>query len=341
MVQEIAEAVRRCEAEGKSALVARVVRLRGFSTAPVDDLVVVDSDGWQQGDLLGRPGAECLAAAASDMFGSDPEGATVRNLAIEIQDSDVEEIGLACGGIADVLLQSVAGIPPQLWSLLSERAPAALITRIEGPGAASTAIVVDRNGNSWGQLESRSDGSEALRSAAVKLLAAGRSETRRIEDESGAALIEAWVPHPRLAVVGSGEMVEALTAQAGLLGWETRSTDFSDEVDGLLDWGGVSTALVVLSHDPEVDTPALGAGLARGIAYIGAMGSRSTQSRRMERLASEGFTAAELEQIHRPIGLNLGGRRAPEVALSIVAEILACHLGRDARPLRETTGPIH
>jgi xanthine dehydrogenase accessory factor len=71
------------------------------------------------------------------------------------------------------------------------------------------------------------------------------------------------------------------------------------------------------------------------------MGSRGTQSRRLERLAADGVAEEDRDRIHRPIGLNLGGRRAAEVALAIVAEILACHNGRDGRPLKETSGPIH
>ena len=78
------------------------------------------------------------------------------------------------------------------------------------------------------------------------------------------------------------------------------------------------------------------------MAYVGALGCRATQSRRLgaPRGRRPGDEAA-LDRIHRPIGLDLGGRRAPEVALSIAAEILACHCGRDARPLRDATGPIN
>jgi xanthine dehydrogenase accessory factor len=158
------------------------------------------------------------------------------------------------------------------------------------------------------------------------------------------ALIEAWVPTPRLVVVGGGDIAQAIEAQASLLGWETRATDgprAGDALEQLLAWAGATAALIVTSHDPHIDAPALAAGLARPIPYIGAMGSRGTQSRRLERLSADGIPEERLERIHRPIGLNLGGRRAPEVALAIVAEILSVHCGRDGRPLKETTGPIH
>jgi xanthine dehydrogenase accessory factor len=328
-MREIAEAVQR---SGGSAVVARVVGLRGFSTLPIDQLVVVDSEGRQEGDLLGRPGAARLAQEASEMLGPGGPGEP-RTLTISIHGKEVEEIGLSCGGQAEVLMQPVGPIPAELWERLSDRAPVALITPLAPAGGAAT-TVVDPQGNSWGSPSS-------FVTDAVSLLAGGRSDRQRLSNESGEVLIEAWVPEPRLVVVGAGDMVTALSGQADLLDWEMQSCDDPALVGSLLDWAGATAALIVLSHDPHVDVPALAEALSRDVAYVGAMGSRSTQSRRLERLEASGVPASDLARIHRPIGLNLGGRRAPEVALAIVAEILACRYGRDARSLRETTGPIH
>jgi xanthine dehydrogenase accessory factor len=225
-----------------------------------------------------------------------------------------------------------------LWDLLAARAPAALLTRIQGRDAGPAAMVVERDGRSWGSLGSQD---AWLVGEAVASLAAGRSSTRRLEDETGVVLLEAWVPSPRLVVVGSGDLVAAIGAQGALLGWDCRAADEPGELDELFEWAGATAALIVLSHDPHVDTAALATGLARDVPYVGAMGSRATQSRRLERLTAAGVDRASLDRIHRPIGLDLGGRRAPEVALAIAAEILACHCGRDARPLRDTTGPIN
>lgn len=333
--REIAEAVLRDSAEGRRGVLGRTVEVKGFSTLPRDEMVVIYGDGRAEGELLARRGADRLDQAAGELLAGDGFG--LRTVAIEIRGRDVAEMGLACGGRADVLLQPVAAIPPQLWTLLSSRSPAALLTRVEGEGAGEEIAVVDRQGHSWGFA---GVGAELV-GEAVALLAGGRSDVRRLEDQRGVVLIEAWVPAPRLVVVGSGEMATALHAQAGLLGWETRSTDSPAQVAEMLEWAGASGALIVLSHDPHVDAPALSAGLASGVSYVGAMGSRSTQSRRVDRLAELGVDPADVDRIHRPIGLNLGGRRAPEVALAIVAEVLACHNNRDARSLRDTTGPIH
>ncbi|MBV9660962.1 MAG: XdhC family protein [Acidimicrobiales bacterium] len=337
-MQEVAEVVSRSVDEGRKAVIGRVIELKGFSTLPVDELVAIDDAGGFHGELLGAPGAERLRSAAAAM-GFD----RLETVPVEIHGPMVKQLGLACGGRADVLLQPVLSIPHQVWSLLAARAPVAMVTMIDGPGAGPAALAVDRAGQTWGALEGGGAATSKLAEQAHDLLLDGRTASRRVEAENGVALIEAWVPSPRLVVIGSGEVVTAIEAQAGLLGWESRAADTAEpgEVEELLDWAGATAALIVLSHDPHVDTPALATGLARPTPYIGAMGSRGTQSRRLQRLAAEGVPADQLDRIHRPIGLNLGGRRGAEVALAIVAEILSCHYGRDARPLRDISGPIH
>jgi xanthine dehydrogenase accessory factor len=336
VVQDVVEGVQKGIRTGRRAVLGRVIDVRGFSTLPGDGLVAIDSAGTQYGDILGRPGSARLQAAAASMLSSAAPG--LETVTIAIKDKDVEEIGLACGGQAEVLLQPVSSVPAELWDLMAKRASVALLTRIEGSGAGPAALVVDRDGGTWGGLGANAG---TFVDEARTMLEAGTTSTRRVEDESGVVLIEAWVPAPRLVVVGTGELVAALDAQGALLGWDCRATPHGDELGDLLDWAGATAALIVLSHDPHVDAPALAVALQRGVPYVGALGSRATQSRRLERLAATGIDAAAIDRIHRPIGLDLGGRRAPEVALSIAAEILACHRGRDARPLRDRQGPIN
>jgi xanthine dehydrogenase accessory factor len=98
----------------------------------------------------------------------------------------------------------------------------------------------------------------------------------------------------------------------------------------------------VLTHDAKFDVPALVAALATEAGYIGAMGSRRTHADRMARLVDAGVAQAGLDRIRAPIGLDLGARTPEETAVSICAEIIAQRTGReDARPLRDTDGPIH
>ena len=84
-----------------------------------------------------------------------------------------------------------------------------------------------------------------------------------------------------------------------------------------------STALIALTHDPKIDDPALQHAIKKKFYYIGALGSKKTHTNRCERLQKAGFTEQEINQIHGPIGIKLGGRAAPEIALSIIAQLVS------------------
>src|SRR5579875_3878155 len=126
-MQRVAEVVRRSVDEGREAVVGRVIDLKGFSTLPVDELVAIDDAGGFHGELLGRTGAERLGAAAAGMLSG---GGKLETVNVSIHGPAVKELGLACGGQAEVLLQPASAIPSQVWSLLAERAPVAMITVI-------------------------------------------------------------------------------------------------------------------------------------------------------------------------------------------------------------------
>jgi xanthine dehydrogenase accessory factor len=339
-MQDVAEGILSWQEAGTPALFARVLSLQGFSTWTGDELVAFSGTGDQRGEVLGRYGAEQLTKAGNSLLSGEQ---ALGRLVVEVHGDRVAEAGLACGGQAEFLLQPVSALPVELWRAIARRAPVALVTQIDGSGTGPLGVAVYPDGRWVGAVGSGNGArppDEAL-AAAGDLLGAGRTGHHLLEHPLGMFLVEAWVPEPRLVVVGGGDLVVAITAQAALLGWETRASEALEALGGLLDWGGASSALIVLTHDGEVDAPALAEGLARGIAYVGAMGSRRTQSRRVERLEARGVSAADISRIRRPIGLDLGGRRPSEVALAIAAEILAVRSGRDGRPLQQRAGPIH
>lgn len=84
------------------------------------------------------------------------------------------------------------------------------------------------------------------------------------------------------------------------------------------------TALIALTHDPKIDDPALSAALKSDVFYIGALGSKKTQASRAQRLRDAGFTEDQVARIHGPIGLNIGAKGAPEIAVSIMGEVTRC-----------------
>jgi xanthine dehydrogenase accessory factor len=107
-----------------------------------------------------------------------------------------------------------------------------------------------------------------------------------------------------------------------------------DEAAGKLQLDN-STYVVILTHDPKFDLPALRSVLGKDVGYIGAIGSRKTNENRFAALREEGFTEEQLARVHGPIGLDLGGRGAEETALGILAEITAVRYGGSGASMRE------
>ena len=102
-----------------------------------------------------------------------------------------------------------------------------------------------------------------------------------------------------------------------------------------------STPIVVLSHDPKFDLPALRCALRSEAPYIGLLGSRRSQAARRDSLRAEGFDERALSRLHGPAGLDIGGTTAAETAISILAEIIASRHERIGTPLSTTSEPIH
>jgi len=147
-----------------------------------------------------------------------------------------------------------------------------------------------------------------------------------------------WVPVPSVLIVGSGAIGAALAGQAALLGWTSRAVTDLDETVAAVAAFTDADVLVLLDHGPEFDA-ALIAGL-RGRGFIGALGSRRTQSARRERLLAAGVTDEEFGRLYGPVGLDLGARTAAETAVSIVAQVIAVRGGRAGAPLAASASRI-
>jgi xanthine dehydrogenase accessory factor len=166
---------------------------------------------------------------------------------------------------------------------------------------------------------------------------------------------------PRLVIFGAVPLAAALCRAARTIGWvpfvvDPRERFLRAELFGAAErliaaWpqdafaqlGGPDerTAVVLLTHAPELDDPALEIALRSPAFYVGAMGSRRTQGRRRERLAAAGVTDAELERLSGPAGLDLGGETVDEAALAILAEAVAALHGREGARLTASANAIH
>jgi len=161
------------------------------------------------------------------------------------------------------------------------------------------------------------------------------------ETPQGKVFLTVHVPAPRIVVTGAVHISQALAPIAKLLGYDVTIVDprtafatqerFPD-VKVIAEWPDVAlpplgvdryTAFIALTHDPKIDDPALSHALSRDCFYIGALGSKKTHARRLERLKGQGISDADLGRIHAPIGLPIGAVSPAEIAVAIMGEITA------------------
>src|SRR3954466_7953759 len=171
--------------------------------------------------------------------------------------------------------------------------------------------------------------------------------------------IHAFALPPGMVIFGAIDFSAALAKLAGEIGYRGTIVDareaflqsprFTEHAGEVVGWPdrylatrelGASDAVLVFTHDPKFDEPALTAALESGAGYIGALGSRRTQADRQERLRARGVTEDELARISSPCGLDLGARTPAETAIAVLGEILAQRAGRSGGRLADTSGPI-
>ena len=231
---------------------------------------------------------------------------------------------------------------------------AALVTAVSGPHAGER-LLVRADDSVEGTLGDAALDAQALADAS-ELMWAERSERR------GDLFIDVTAPAPRVLIFGAVEYANHLAHLARATGWRPYVIDprarfatrerFPDALDVIVAWpgpalerlGGIdrATYLAILTHDPKIDDQVLQLALSAQPAYIGAMGSARAQAERRERLLALGVDESDLARISAPIGLDLGGQSGEEIALAIMAELVAVRHGRDgARLQQRPEGSIH
>jgi xanthine dehydrogenase accessory factor len=215
---------------------------------------------------------------------------------------------------------------------------AILRTLNEERAARRAAVVVTDLANGEQRLVKAADvPRDPLEDLIEKRIRSGKSGTE--ETSQGRFFLTVHVPPPRLVITGAVHISQALAPIAKLLGYDVTIVDprtaFASierfpEVKVIAEWPDIAlpplgidryTAFAALTHDPKIDDPALTHALARDCFYIGALGSKKTHARRLERLKTQGLSDAELARIHAPIGLEIGAVSPPEIALAIMGEI--------------------
>jgi xanthine dehydrogenase accessory factor len=227
----------------------------------------------------------------------------------------------------------------------------ALATIVKGQGCGNKLLVWPDGRSQGGLGESEDDraGERQIVSRASELLAEQRSELIEIGAAQGvrSVFIEVYAPPPKLIIIGAVHVAIPLVSMANLLGFETIVIDarsafatperFAHTQRLILEWPEAALAqlhfdpatyFVTLTHDDKFDTPALAYALRQPTRYIGALGSKKTHANRVAALKELGLSDMEIARIHAPIGLDLGGKRPEEIAVAIIAEIVAAKNGK-------------
>ena len=298
--------------DGKGAVLATVVQTWGSAPRRVGSQLAISGDAEIEGSVSGG----CVGGAVIVEALEALEAGELRELEFGVSDQDAFAVGLACGGTIRVIVEPIGSVMPEalLVDLVEARAKRQAV-----------AYVVD------------------LDSGVRHLTHDGFDQRFRMDrsgfEEDTRTFVCIHNPPLRLIVVGAVHIAQALLPMARIAGYdpviidpretfgssarfpgETILDDWPDEaIDKLgLDPG---TALVLLTHDPKLDDPALLRALRSDVFYIGALGSTRTHAKRVTRLEEAGFTPDEIARIHGPIGLDIGASGPSEIAVSILAEM--------------------
>ena len=324
-------------AQDQPIALATVIQTWGSSPRRAGAKMALTPDGKITGSVSGGCVEGAVFEAGVEVLKSDRP----QLLHFGVADETAWEVGLACGGSIDILVKPLdTELFNALRSVLVEEQLAVVVTVVRGPDEImGREILVREDGKIAGTLSDELD--EQVLDVARETLTQG--ESRRVTlNEDVEVFMEVVLPPPTLIAVGGVHITIALVALAKTLGYRTVVVDprnaFGNEtrfpdVDQLIQsWPqeafqqiplNRSTAIAMLTHDPKLDDPALQIALPSPAFYVGALGSKTTQAKRRQRLLEEGLTEDQLNRLRGPIGLEIGAGTPEEIAMSIMAEIVA------------------
>ncbi|HEC34620.1 MAG TPA: XdhC/CoxI family protein [Chloroflexi bacterium] len=316
---------------GVPIALATVIWAEGPSLRPVGSHMAVSGSGQIAGSVSGG----CVEGAVFQEVQEVLSGGPPKRLRYTTVDEDGWEVGLPCGGTIEVYLEPLAPAHERLLVAIKADETVALVTRLDGGGHLLA----------W--PDGRMEGDTTLAPEVKGAFPGPQAERRSYPD--GDRFVQVFIPPPTITVVGAVHLAQPLVRLAQVLGFRVRVVDgrrlfatrerFPTVDELVVAWPQEALgsdrlrpqdAVVILSHDPKFDLPALETALRSPVGYIGLLGSRTTQAKRRAALAERGFTEEEMARIHGPVGLDLGGREPGEIGLAILAEIVATRHGQPA-----------
>jgi len=294
---------------GEEIALCTVVETWGSSPRPLGSKMLATRSGKMAGSVSNG----CIEGAVFEEAQKVLKSGRPKVAAFGVADEVAFEVGLACGGHIEVFIQPLAEVHRELIGMLNHDQAATLRTDLISGDA------------------------ELIRGTA-----SGVERARR----EGGVFVEPFRRPPHLVIIGAIHIAIPLHRLARVMGYRVTVIDarakfatkerFPEADELVVAWPDEamskltvdnSTYVVILTHDPKFDLPALRSVLGKDAGYIGAIGSRKTNQNRFDALRAEGFDDEQLARVHGPIGLDLGSRGAEETALGILAELTAVRFG--------------
>lgn len=338
-MREVLEDGQRWLTAGSDVALATVIQTWGSAPRRVGaKMAVAVNPATAVTEMAGSVSGGCVEGAVVEAAQEVLANGRPQLLHFGVADETAWDIGLACGGTIELFVQRLnPDIFAFVQTFIREEQSGAVVTVIRGPEEKlGRTVAFRRNGGQVGTLGRELD--VVAQAQAVALTA----PHRLVLTDELEIFVDVFRPSPTLVMVGGVHIAVALTTLAKTLGYQTIVIDprraFGNETrfphaDKLIQaWPEEAfaqvaltpeTAVALLTHDPKIDDPALKLVLPSPVFYIGALGSNKTAVKRHERLQAMGFSEAQIGRIHGPIGLDLGAVTPEEIALSILAQIVA------------------
>jgi xanthine dehydrogenase accessory factor len=323
-------------ASGRKVALATVARTWGSSPRPAGSKLAVNDIT----EFVGSVSGGCIEGAVIQEALEVMATGASRMLEFGVSDETAWEVGLACGGKVEVFVEAVA---PEIGRGIARAVLEELLAARRAKREVVLVTPLDGSAHRLVPIEGSVASADPLAAAAAQVARGDQAEV--IEGAGGALLLEPHTAPLRLIIVGAVHLAQPLAEMAALSGFAVTIVDprrafaTAARFPGqalVVGWPDTAvpelapdarTAVVTLTHDPKLDDPALIATLGSSAFYIGCLGSRKTHGARRTRLGERGIDGAALDRLHGPVGLSIGARTPAEIAVSILAQIIAALRG--------------
>jgi len=324
--------------QNETFAIARVIKTWGSSPRPIGSALLVNEKMEMQGSVSGG----CVEGAVAKASLAVIESGKSELLSFGVADEEAWTVGLSCGGRVEVFVERFMAfnekmeeqiVWKQLHNCLENNKACILLTRLEEGVSFHSLVLPD--GKTYGQIITDEMAKETLRCYQER-------KNQVIEYEDTRYFIQIFPRKSQMLIIGAAHITTHLVELAKIYDFETividprgffaQGTQFSVPPDHILEAYpeevlknytlDAFTYAVILSHDPKIDDNALHILLKSEVGYIGALGSKRTHAKRVQRLTATGFSTTEIARIHSPVGVDINAKSPAEIALSVMGEII-------------------